>query len=215
MPWKEMSTMDQRLLFIADYLSGDYTKKALCIYYGIRLPTGDKWIDRFRIHGPEGLGEHPRPRGHPRTTAPEIVERIIETKLAHQSFGPKKVMDRLRVLEPGSGRPTARPARSSSETLVRDAGASAFPRIRGPWSTAALRPRAGAPTSRATCPWPMGSALTLTDNHSRFILQCRALNTTTTDAVKPWFEWVFREYGLPETLRTATARPLPRWRPAA
>ena len=29
MPWKETSTMDQRMLFIADYLSGDYTKKAL------------------------------------------------------------------------------------------------------------------------------------------------------------------------------------------
>ena len=90
MPWKETSTMDQRMLFIADYLSGDYTKKALCRDYGISRPTGDKWIDRFRIHGPKGLGEHPRrPRGHPRTTAPEIVERIIETKLAHQSFGPK------------------------------------------------------------------------------------------------------------------------------
>ena len=30
MPWKETSTMDQHILFIADYLSGGYTKKALC-----------------------------------------------------------------------------------------------------------------------------------------------------------------------------------------
>ena len=29
----------------------------------------------------------------------------------------------------------------------------------------------------------------------------------TTDAVKPWFEWVFREYGLPETLRTDNGPP--------
>ena len=49
--------------------------------------------------------------------------------------------------------------------------------------------------------------LTLTDNHSRFILQCRALSHPTTDAVKPWFEWVFREYGLPETLRTDNGPP--------
>ena len=68
MPWKETSTMDQRMLFIADYLSGGYTKKALCRHYGISRPTGDKWIDRFRIHGPEGLGEHPRrPRWAPPT----------------------------------------------------------------------------------------------------------------------------------------------------
>ena len=49
--------------------------------------------------------------------------------------------------------------------------------------------------------------LTLTDNHSRFILQCRALSHPTTDAVKPWFEWVFREYGLPETLRSDNGPP--------
>ena len=53
MPWKEMSTMDQRLLFIADYLSGDYTKKALCIYYGIRAHR--RQVDRPL--------SHPRTRG--------------------------------------------------------------------------------------------------------------------------------------------------------
>ena len=55
MPWKETCTMDQRMLFIVDYLSGGYTKKGLCRHYGISRPTGDKWIDRYRIHGPEGL----------------------------------------------------------------------------------------------------------------------------------------------------------------
>ena len=35
MPWKETSTMDQRILFIADYLSGDSTKKALCMSYAL------------------------------------------------------------------------------------------------------------------------------------------------------------------------------------
>ena len=29
----------------------------------------------------------------------------------------------------------------------------------------------------------------------------------TTAAVKPWFEWVFRHYGLPETLRTDNGAP--------
>ena len=154
MPWKETCTMDQRMLFIVDYLSGGYTKKGLCRHYGISRPTGDKWIDRYRIHGPEGLDDlSRRPGCHPDTTAPEIVERIIETKLAHQSFGPKQVMDRLRALEPTrSGRLIARPGRSSSETIWcgKDASVGAFPRSRGPWSTATLRHRAGAPTSRAT-----------------------------------------------------------------
>ena len=98
MPWKETCTMDQRMLFIVDYLSGRYTKKGLCRHYGISRPTGDKWIDRYRIHGPEGLDDlSRRPGCHPDTTAPEIVERIIETKLAHQSFGPKTLVSRLAV----------------------------------------------------------------------------------------------------------------------
>ena len=60
MPWKETSTMDQRIQFIADHLRGLYTKKALCRHYGISRPTGDKWIERYRIDGAEGLCERSR-----------------------------------------------------------------------------------------------------------------------------------------------------------
>ena len=49
--------------------------------------------------------------------------------------------------------------------------------------------------------------LTITDNHSRYVLQCRGLGRTTTQAVKPWFEWVFREHGLPKTVRTDNGPP--------
>ena len=67
--------MDQRLLFIVDYLSGRYSKKALCIHYGISRLTGDKWIERYRIHGPEGFYERSRrPHRHLHTTAPEIAD---------------------------------------------------------------------------------------------------------------------------------------------
>ena len=214
MPWKEMSTMDQRLLFIADYLSGDYTKKALCICYGISRPTGDKWIDRFRIDGLEGFGEYSRrPRGHPRRTAPEIVERIVETKLAHQSFGPKKVMDRLRALEPDR----RWPADSTAGKILKR---NHLVQPRRHRRRVPPDPRTLADCSAPAQSWsadfkgdvPLANGkrcypLTITDNHSRFILQCRALNRTTTDAVKPWFEWVFREQGLPERLRTDNGPP--------
>ena len=109
--------------------------------------------------------------------------------------------------------PEVWPADSTAGEILKRKGlvrprrqAAAFPRTRGPWSTARLRPRAfkgDVPLANGKRCYP----LTLTDNHSRFILQCRALNTTTTDAVKPWFEWVFREYGLPETLRTDNGPP--------
>lgn len=214
MPWKETSTMDQRLQFIVDYFSGGYSKKALCMHYGISRPTGDKWIDRFRRQGLEGFGEQSRrPHRHPHATAAEIVERIVEMKLAHQSFGPKKVMDRLRALEPE--RPW--PADSTAGEILKRNG---LVRPRRQRRRIPPDPRA---LVECTAPAQSWSAdfkgdvllangkrcypLTLTDNHSRFILQCRALTTTTTAAVQPWFEWVFREYGLPERLRTDNGPP--------
>lgn len=214
MPWKETCPMDQRRAFIDDYLQGRYTKKDLCMHYGISRPTGDKWIARFMSRGYEGLCERSRrPHWHPYTTAPEVAQRIVNMKLAHQSFGPKKVMDRLRSLEPG----TPWPADSTAGDILKQHGL--------------VRPRrkrrrvSANPHALLTCDAPAQSwsadfkgdfrlgngqrcyPLTLTDNHSRFILQCRALARTTTDSVKPWFEWVFREYGLPETLRTDNGPP--------
>lgn len=214
MPWKETSTMDQRLQFIVDYFSGNYTKKALCHYYGISRPTGDKWIERFGRDGSEGFCEHSRkPHGHPRTTPPEIVERIVETKLMHQSFGPKKVMDRLRAVEPDR----RWPADSTAGKILKR---RQLVRTRRPRRRVPPDPRTLVHCDAPAQSWSADFKgdvllangkrcypLTLTDNHSRFILQCRALSTTTTDAVKPWFEWVFRQQGLPQTLRTDNGSP--------
>ena len=214
MPWKEMSTMDQRLQFIVDYLSGHYTKKALCMSYGISRPTGDKWIERFHLEGRKGFREHSRrPRGHPRTTPPEIVERIIETKLLHQSFGPKKVMDRLRAVEPDRRWPADSTA---GKILKRNHLVQTRRRRRRvpPDPRALVECQAPAQSWSADFKGDVALAngkrcypLTITDNHSRFILQCRALSTTTTAAVKPWLEWVFRQQGLPETPRTDNGAP--------
>ena len=48
MPWEQTSAMDQRVQFIADWLSGDYLKIELCAAYGISRPTADKWIKTLR-----------------------------------------------------------------------------------------------------------------------------------------------------------------------
>ena len=214
MPWKETCPMDQRVEFIADYLDGSYTKKDLCMFYGISRPTGDKWIARFLSQGAEGLCERSRrPHRFANSTTPEIAQRIVAKKLAHQSFGPKKVMDRLRHEDPG----TPWPADSTAADILKRNGLVKPRRKR--------RRVPPDPHALVTCSAPAQSwsadfkgdfrlangrrcyPLTISDNHSRFILQCRALEGMTTAAVKPWFEWVFRHYGLPETLRTDNGAP--------
>lgn len=60
MPWLELCSMDQKVLFMADYLRGGVTMTALCARYGISRKTGYKWVSRYREHGLSGLNDQSR-----------------------------------------------------------------------------------------------------------------------------------------------------------
>ena len=49
--------------------------------------------------------------------------------------------------------------------------------------------------------------LTLTDNYSRYLLRCQGLREASTVQVKPVLEAAFREYGLPERVRSDNGAP--------
>ncbi|HWR73276.1 MAG TPA: helix-turn-helix domain-containing protein, partial [Nitrospirota bacterium] len=51
MPWKEVKPMEQKILFIADYLRGGRSFMELCRSYGISRKIGYKWIGRYRDGG--------------------------------------------------------------------------------------------------------------------------------------------------------------------
>ena len=55
MPWKETSAMDQRILFIADYLSGDYTKSALCRHLRHQPPVGRHAVNSWSASSPRAM----------------------------------------------------------------------------------------------------------------------------------------------------------------
>ena len=48
MPWKETSVMNERILFIGDYLREEYTVSDLCRSYRISRKTAYKWIHRYK-----------------------------------------------------------------------------------------------------------------------------------------------------------------------
>ena len=214
MPWKETSAMDQRIDFIADWLRGEYTKSALCRGYGISRPTGDKWIGRYAEQERQGLTERSRaPHTHPNETGETLRAMIVETKLRHQQWGPKKVMDRLRRQQPNE----AWPADSTAGEILKRAGL-VRPRVRRrrvPPYTVPFR-ECGGPNQSWSADFKGDFALgngrrcyplTISDNFSRYLLLCQGLRRPSYDGVRPWFEWVFREYGLPETIRTDNGVP--------
>jgi transposase-like protein len=73
MPWEQTSAMDQRVKFIADCLSGRYSKSELCRAYGISRPTAYKWIKRYHESKAKGFEELSRaPHHHPNQTGEEV-----------------------------------------------------------------------------------------------------------------------------------------------
>ncbi len=214
MPWKETCAMDQRVRFIGDWLSGQYTKSDLCCAYGISRPTGDKWIRRYEAYGLEGLAERSRaPHSHPNAVSEALKTMMIETKLAHQSWGPKKVVDYLRREHPKR----RWPADSTAGEILKRAGlvrprkrrrrvcpdTQPFARCDGPNQTWSADFKGDFRLGSGRRCYP----LTISDNFSRYLLVCRALGQPGAQQVRPWFEWIFREQGLPQAIRTDNGPP--------
>ena len=62
--------MEQKRLFINDYIRGLFDMTELCSRYGVSRPTGYKWIARFEAEGPPGLEDRSRrPLTNPGATA--------------------------------------------------------------------------------------------------------------------------------------------------
>ena len=93
MSWKVVNPMQQKVLFIADYLRQVASLSELCRQYGISRKTGYKWIQRFDEQGADGLNEQSRKPAHcPAQTPYPIRQAIIELRQQFQiTPGAKKI----------------------------------------------------------------------------------------------------------------------------
>ena len=81
MPWLEMKPMEQKVLFLADWLRQVACLTELCERYGISRKTGYKWIRRYHQGGVEALQERSRrPLRSPEQTPYRIRKAIIELR---------------------------------------------------------------------------------------------------------------------------------------
>lgn len=214
MPWSETSPMDQKVQFIADYLRGTMTVTDLCALYGVSRKTAYKWIDRYLHQGPAGLDERSRrPEFSPNATAPEIVEALLEVRRRHPSWGGKKLLTKVQERHPRWDLPV----RSTVCDILKRSGlVKAKPtrrRIGHP----------GKPTTTVQAPNDLWATdfkgqfktrdgiycypLTITDQHSRYLLGCQGLLTTAVADSKAVFTRVFKEYGLPRRIRSDNGVP--------
>jgi transposase len=59
MPWKETTTMEQKVEFICEWRTQKYTITELCKVFNFSRPTAYKFISRFEKEGIEGLKDIP------------------------------------------------------------------------------------------------------------------------------------------------------------
>lgn len=214
MPWSQTSPMQQRTLFIADHLRGTRSITELCAEYRISRKTAYKWIDRFIRHGPAGLeDESRRPRHSPMRTAPEVVSAILELRQRHPTWGARKILHVLHGRHPQ----WSLPHRATGHDILKRHGlVRKHPKRR-------KIGHPGKPTSLILAPnqvwcadfkgqFRMGNGqycypLTVTDGFSRFLLECRGLHSTAVVPSKAVFQRIFKEYGLPQKIRSDNGVP--------
>jgi transposase len=102
MPWKEMSPVNQRVMFVADHAAGLYLLSELAERYGISRKTAYKWLERFKRDGPGGLEDRASVADDVWNRTSELVEAaIVASRKRHADWGPKKLIDLLQRRSPG------------------------------------------------------------------------------------------------------------------
>jgi len=215
MSWKETSPVQEREAFVKAALSQSLSMTAACRKFGVSRKTGYKWLDRYDEMGRQGLVDQSRaPHQQGRETSEEVVDRILEFRRRHRSWGPKKIGACLEEEETE----TAWPAVSTIGLILKRhgfiKGRRHRPRKLAPGSetwTVARGPNE-VWTTDFKGKFRMGDGqychpLTLVDDFSRYILKCRGLQRATRDLSRPVFEAAFRDYGLPKVIRSDNGKP--------
>lgn len=213
MAWELKRVEDQRKELVEAYLKGSLSMMDLCSKFGISRKTAYKWLSRFNAYGLAGLTDQSKAPHHPsRLFSDENINAAIDLKLKYRTWGPKKVLAKLKKDYPKMMWPS--PTRLyeifKEHHLV---------------STRRLR-------TRVPATHPLGEVndsndvwvadfkgwfltqdnkkcepLTITDGFSRYLIKCEHLPRKSSEYVWPIFAEAFQEYGLPNRLRTDNGPP--------
>lgn len=213
MPWIELKPMDLKIQLISDWKEGA-SKTDLSKKYGISRKTVHKWLTRYEHSGIDGLKDQTRAPIHcPGRTSERILKLVIQEKLKYRTRGPKKIRAQLQRQHSDIQWPAASTIAYwlKKEGLVEQRKK----RLRVPPYT---EPFADCDSPNAV--WSMDYKgqfntkdnrvcypLTLSDNFSRYLLACQALPGPRYLPTKKVLISAFREYGLPDAIRSDNGTP--------
>ena len=213
MPWKETSPMNERVRFVAAMLEAEESFGELCERFGISRKQGYKWKERYEAGGVESLVDRSRaPHSHPHAVSPEVTQLLLAARKKHPRWGPRKLLVIVQRQHPR----VELPAASTVGAILKKRGLVG--RVRRVRRSDPYKDRLGpydAP-NRVWCADFKGNfavggercnPLTISDGFSRYLLTCKSLRTTICAPVMRSFEATFREFGLPDAIRTDNGPP--------
>lgn len=213
MPWKETTTMEQKIEFICEWRTGKYTISELCRRFHISRPTAYKLLHRFENCGYEGLKEYSRaPRKHPNETDERIVDEILGLKAKYPRWGAKKI----RKLMFNSFTEKDIPSVVTVHNILKKNGLvcpqKRMRRVKPVHPVFDPKECNEVWSADYKGKFKMGNKvychpLTIADSKSRFLFTAKAHYHENFKSAKAEFTNVFRKYGIPQQLHTDNGSP--------
>ncbi len=214
MPWKVINQMDLKTQLVTDHSKEHFSITDLSQKYGISRPTVYKWIERYKQLGIEGLKEQSRaPKNCPHRTSERIINLVIQEKLKNRKRGPRKIRAKLKRRYPEIHFPAISTLAYwlKKEGLVESRKkrkhvppyTEPFCECHAPNDVWSLDYKGQFYMKNSRVCYP----LTVSDNFSRYILGCKALEGPRYHPTRRYLESLFREYGLPDAIRNDNGTP--------
>jgi putative transposase len=213
MTWRVTDVEEERRRLVKAWAKRKYSVVQLAQMFGVSERVAHKTLRRFREGGWEALKERSRARHTQASTPPKVVAAIVDAKRRMSDWGPRKLRNVLMAEQPT----VSWPATSTFGSILKKHG------LVQPRRGRRQRATHGPPCVEATAPnvsWSMdykgqfrlgdGSwcyPFTVTDNASRYILCCEALDGTELEATWRQLLRCFRNYGLPTSIRSDNGSP--------
>jgi transposase InsO family protein len=205
--------MDERIRFVARLLEGE-SMALLCREFNISRKTGYKIFDRYKECGLEGISDRTRrPHRYGNQLPVQVETAILALKQDKPHWGARKIREKL--LRRFASEVKV-PAQSTIHAVLDRHGlVKRMGRPRGRAEGTALS--LGQKPNELWCTDYKGEfllgnqkycyPLTVTDHASRYLLLCEALESTRETLAITAFERLFKERGLPNSIRSDNGIP--------
>lgn len=220
MPWKETDAMKERVRLVLEWEKrwetgeGEVNISELCREFGVSRECGYKWIRRYRAanHDVRAVDELSRRPHHTPTATEETTQAlIVRARKAYPRWGPRKLLVKLQDKFPGIAFPSASAVAAilKRHGLVRPAKrrrrVGPDPRVSLPFANCDASNRVWCVDFKGWF-WTHDGVkcypLTITDAYSRYVVRCEAMTDPDGQGVFEVFDSAFREFGLPDAIRS-------------